>query len=227
MNIYKRTMRGGALTALTALTKRDQRSSIQLGGVPTSGVGHSMDVYALSEGERLAAERMFQLLRNQISDWTALLDEWLSESKDRSIWIVLRPRELDRYKQLDVYEPQLRLLLNYESFTELVGAWQAAQLSWEAAPDDFGRLEAWLMLNRLVYMCLGPAHPVTHDLMTMPRARGKKRGIRQPKWFLRKAILSGLPDAGNGQSDGLGAHHVGSIQAGVPDGQPNARQSHG
>lgn len=213
---------------LSQVTARNRRAAVQesCAGEVTGSI-LDIDPLNLSEEQSLAAEQSFQLLRHQMADMVALLDEWLSESRDRSIWIVLRPRELDRYKQLDAYEPQLRLLLNYDSFTDLVSAWKAARQSWEAAPDDFGQLDAWLMLNRLVYMCLGSMHHVTQELMTMPLVRYKKWRIRRLKWLLHKAKLSGLPDAGDGQSDGRRAHHIASTQDAAPDRQPNARQSHG
>ncbi len=172
---------------LSPVTARDRRAAVQepcTGEVADSIL--NIDPLNPSEEQSLAAEQNFQLLRHQMADMVALLDEWLSESRDWSSWIVLRPRELDRYKQLDVYEPQLRLLLNYDSFTDLVGAWKVARLSWEAVPEDLGRLDAWLMLNRLVYMCFGFMHSVTEELMAMPCVRRRKQHVRWPQWPFRQ-----------------------------------------
>lgn len=156
MNTYNMTMCGGALTALTALTKRDQKSSFQPGGGATSGVGHSIDIYALTEEERLAAEQVFQFMCNREADMVALLDEWLSESRDRSNWILPRPGELRRYELLDAYWLRHQPWLDYLDFAELIAAAQVAKMAWLQAPQDLILLDQYLTLSGMVLECLSP-----------------------------------------------------------------------
>jgi hypothetical protein len=130
----------------------------------TSGLLRRLRVLDLTAEQRLAAELRFQLLRHQMADWDALLDEWLSEPRDRSNWIVLRPAELRRYELLDAYQLRHQPWLDYRDFAELVAATQVAEMAWREAPQDLILHEQYHTLSEMVLDCLSPACAETGDL---------------------------------------------------------------
>ena len=138
-------------TARTARTKRLKVRKMQ-----TCDLLQSVRVLDLTEVQTLAAEQRLQLRRNQVADWVALLDEWLSEPRDRSTWILPRPRELLRYELLDACQLRHQPWLDYLDFAELIAAAQVAETAWRQAPHDLILLKQYHTLSEMVLDCLSP-----------------------------------------------------------------------
>lgn len=154
-----------ARTARTARTKRLKVRKMQ-----TCDLLQSVRVLDLAEEQTLAAEQRLQLRRNQVADWVALLDEWLSEPRDRSTWILPRPRELRRYELLDACQLRHQPWLDYLDFAELIAAAQVAETAWRQAPHDLILLEQYHTLSEMVLDCLSPtcAQTEAHHCSALP-----------------------------------------------------------
>ena len=139
-----------------ALSAQNRRTSIQGVGTRCSDLGRDVDIYALTAEQLLAAEQVFQSMCNREADMIALLDEWLSEPKDQSNRIVLRPAELRRYELLDTYRLMHQPWLDYLDFAESIAAAQVAGMAWHQVPQDLILLDHYLTLSGMVLDCLFP-----------------------------------------------------------------------
>lgn len=154
MNNDLSTVDNDACTTHSTRTARTKYSKVRK--VQTTDLLRRVRDLGLTEEQSLAAERRLQLRRNQVADWVALLDEWLSEPRDWSTWILPRPRELRRYELLDACRLRHQPWLDYLDFAELIAAAQVAEAAWLQAPHDLILLEQYDTLSEMVLECLSP-----------------------------------------------------------------------
>ena len=157
------TMHKNALTALTALTTRMRKSSAKEAGMDIGDRCHSFSAPVFAQEERLAANHRFHVLRNQAADMLALMDECISESLDRSDWVVPKHRELRRYELLDASQMRHHPWLDYCDFAELYAATQVVEMSCHQAPRDLILLNRYLTLSEMVFDCLFPTRVQTES----------------------------------------------------------------